>query len=251
VDIRERRLMPHRRRQHELFTLQQALEAGYTRPAVRRRLAAGTWQEVDARVYRVASGSREDARQVLLARILARGGAASGASAAALYGLVSLPHEPAIILARTASVRPRGARLTDTLPDSDLTVVDGIPATRPARTVIELAATMPRERFEDVLDGEAKVLNALDRLGAPRPRVNLPVVLRSERRIADFAWEEPKIALELDGFIPHSTRRVFDDDRVRGNLFTAEGWRVYHVTKAALDRSARDALALVLEALDM
>jgi hypothetical protein len=50
-------------------------------------------------------------------------------------------------------VRPRGTRLTNPLPDSDLTIVDGIPATRPARTLIELAATMPRERFEDVLDG--------------------------------------------------------------------------------------------------
>jgi very-short-patch-repair endonuclease len=98
---------------------------------------------------------------------------------------------------------------------------------------------------------EAKVLRALDRLGAPRPRVNLPVILRGERRIVDFAWEELKIALELDGFVPHSTRRTFDDDRVRRNLFTAEGWRMYHVTKAALHRSSREALVLVLEALDV
>ncbi len=297
MDVRERKLMPHRRRQHQLFTLEQALEAGYTRPAVRRRLAAGTWLEVDARVYRVASGSRLDARQVLLARILAVGGIASGASAAALYGLVPFPREPAIVTSRTAAVRPRGTRLTDSLPDSDLTMVDGIRATRPARTIIELATIMPREAFEDVFDRavvsklvtmdrlekrarelqaprrpgcavvlrllderhpelgrarnemEAKVLRALDRLGAPRPRVNLPVILRGERRIIDFAWEAPKIALELDGFVPHSTRTVFDDDRVRRNLFTAEGWRMYHVTKAALQRSSREALALVLEAL--
>jgi hypothetical protein len=156
--------------------------------------------------------------------------------------------------------------------------------------LLELAAKMPLERFEDVLDGaivgrlvtmdrlekrarelraprrpgcavvlrlleerhpelgrarnemEAKVLRALDRLGAPRPSVNLPILLRGERRIIDFAWHTPKIALELDGFLPHSTRRVFDDDRVRRNLFTAEGWRMYHVTKAALQRSAADAL---------
>jgi very-short-patch-repair endonuclease len=236
---------------------------------------------------------------VLLAKILAVGGAACGASAAALYGLVPFPRTPEIILPRTASVRPRGSRLTDSLPPSDLTVVDGIRATRPARTIIELATTMPRDRFEDVLDGaivgklvtmdrlekrarelgapnrpgcavvlallaqrhpelgrarnemEARVLRALDRLHAPRPRVNLPVILRGERRIIDFAWEEPRIALELDGFVPHSTRRVFDDDRVRRNLFTAEGWRMYHVTRAALQRSSRDALALVLEALDV
>jgi len=297
VDIRERRLMPHRRRQRGLFTLRQALAAGYTRPAVRRRLAAGTWHEVDGRVYQVATGPSVDTRQILLARILAVGGHASGASAAALYGLVPFPRHPTIILRRAAGIRPRGARLTDSLPESDLTMVDGIPATRPARTVIELAATMPLDRFEDVFDGaivgklvsmdrlekrareleapnragcavvlalvtdrhpelgrarnemEAKVLRALDRLGAPRPSVNLPVFLRGERRIVDFAWEEPKVALELDGFVPHSTRRVFDDDRVRRNLFTAEGWRMYHVTKAALERSSREALALVLEAL--
>jgi very-short-patch-repair endonuclease len=81
--------------------------------------------------------------------------------------------------------------------------------------------------------------------------VNLPVILRGEGRIIDFGWDAPKIALELDGFVPHSTRTVFDDDRVRRNLFTAEGWRMYHVTKAALQRSPREALALVLEALDV
>lgn len=298
MDTRERKLMTQRGRQLGLFTLAQALDAGYTRPVVRRRLRAGTWLEVEPRVYRIASGLRANERQILLARVLASGGAASGHSAAALYGLLPFPLEPAVVVRRNVSARPHGARITDTLPDGDLTQVDGIAATRPTRTIIELAATMPRERFEDLLDSaivsrlvtmdrlekrarelnapsrpgcavvlrlladrhpelgrarnemEAKVLRALERLGAPRPRVNFPVQMRGERRIVDFAWEEPMIALELDGFVPHSVRRVFDDDRVRRNLFTAEGWRMYHVTTSAFRRSAREALALVVEALD-
>jgi hypothetical protein len=48
----------------------------------------------------------------------------------------------------------------------------------------------------------------------PRPRVNQVVHLRGEIRIVDFAWPEQKVGLELDGLLPHSTRRVFDDDRV-------------------------------------
>ena len=75
------------------------------------------------------------------------------------------------------------------------------------------------------------------------------MILRGERRIVDFAWEAPKIASSSTGSSPTPRVTVFDDDRVRRNLFTAEGWRTYHVTKAALQRSSREALALVLEAL--
>ncbi len=43
------------RRQHSIFTLTQALECGFTRPVIRRKLASGEWQEVEPRVYRVGA----------------------------------------------------------------------------------------------------------------------------------------------------------------------------------------------------
>jgi hypothetical protein len=154
MDPRERKLQTPRRRQRGLFTLAQALDAGYTRPAVRRRLHDRVWREVDTRVYRVVNGVPDDSHQMLLARVMATGGVACGESAAALFGLIPFPATPQILAARSMRTRTHvGVQFSSDLPDSDIALVDGIPATRPARTVIELATTTPSERFEDVLDG--------------------------------------------------------------------------------------------------
>jgi very-short-patch-repair endonuclease len=53
-------------------------------------------------------------------------------------------------------------------------------------------------------------------------------------RYLDVAWLEAKVAIEFDGFVPHSTRRVFDDDRVRQNDLVADGWTVFRVTATML-----------------
>ena len=291
MDRRDRTLLARRRRQLGLFTLSDALDAGFTRSSVRRRVQSGAWRAIEPRVFQVPDGVKTTERQRLLARVLATRCPASGESAAALYGWIAFPPEPHVIAIR-GTTRRRGARITDSLPSWDVATVDGIPATRPARTLIELATVLPRERFEDVVDRavigktvtlerlekrarelraprrsgcaivldvvatrhpelararnemEAKVLRELDRRRVPRPRVNHVVHLRGEIRIVDVAWPEQKIGLELDGLLPHSTRRVFDDDRVRRNLFTAEGWRMFHVTPSALGRGTTGALAL-------
>jgi len=36
--------------------------------------------------------------------------------------------------------------------------------------------------------------------------------------------------VELDGREAHATRKAFESDRERDRIFTAEGWRVVHVT---------------------
>jgi very-short-patch-repair endonuclease len=68
----------------------------------------------------------------------------------------------------------------------------------------------------------------------PRPSVNHRVTVGGRTRYLDFAWPEAKVAVEFDGFVPHSTRRVFDDDRARQNDIVADGWTVFRVTKAML-----------------
>ena len=167
-----------------------------------------------------------------------------------------------------------------------MTTVDGIPATSPMRTLIDLGGRLPRSRFEDVLDRaivqrlvtstassigrsslrrpgamaarscwpssssvtrssggarnlwEAKVLRVVRELGLPEPRVNYRVQVGGKRRYLDLAWPDAKVAVEFDGFVPHSTRRVFDDDRVRQNHLVADGWTVFRVTKTMLDTDA-------------
>ena len=68
-------------------------------------------------------------------------------------------------------------------------------------------------------------------------------------RYLDLAWPHLMIAIELDGRGPHSSRRVFDDDRARQNALVAEGWTVFRLTWTALERDPSAALAPILAAL--
>ena len=72
-------------------------------------------------------------------------------------------------------------------------------------------------------------------LGMPDPKINYRVRVGGRFRYLDLAWPEAKVAVEFDGFVPHSTRRVFDDDRVRQNDLVDDEWAVFRVTKTMLD----------------
>jgi very-short-patch-repair endonuclease len=271
------------RRQHGVFTLAQLLECGYTRPFVRRRLAAGTWEEVVPRVYGVAATRPLDWRQHQMALTLATGGVTAGLPATAVHGLAGPPPRPEVVVVRPTR---RGGdaivHTTSELDPVDITNVDGIPVTTVSRTLIDLGTRLPRPLFEDMLDTaivrrlvtvnrleararalwaprrggcavvldllrerqptdarsanlwEARVLRIVRRAGLPEPRVNHRIRVGGRIRHLDLAWPEAKVAVEFDGFVPHSTRRVFDDDRARQNDLVAEGWTVFRITKAML-----------------
>ena len=188
--------------------------------------------------------------------------------------------------------------MTDSLPSQDVSTVDGIPVTAVARTLIDLAGALGRDRFRDLLDKvlvsrtvtvkrlearavelrtarrpgcavvlrlleerhpestrarngwEANVLRTIGRLGLAPPRVNYRVRVGGRIRYIDLAWPDRKIALELDGFAPHTNRRVFDDDRVRQNDLVAAGWTVYRVTWTAFSANPRTALRHVVDAVN-
>jgi very-short-patch-repair endonuclease len=96
---------------------------------------------------------------------------------------------------------------------------------------------------------EARVLRQLRSLGLPAPKCNFRVELAGTRRYIDFAWVDDRVALEFDGFVPHSSRRVFDDDRVRQNDLVDAGWRVFRLTASALGGDRRRAVAPLARAL--
>lgn len=299
-DPREQALAKWAGRQYALWTLRQALDCGFTRPAVRRRLESGRWQEIATRVYRAAQATPPDDRQLLRANIFATGGVASGRSAAALYGWLPFPRVPEITVPRAARRNShRSVRITDTLPSLDVTTVDGIPATTPIRTLIDLGSSLRRDRFEDLFDEvlvtgtvkprrlearardllaprrrgcavvlqlleeshpeltrarngwEAKVLRAIGRLGLPPPRVNYRVRVGGRTRYIDLAWPDKMVAVELDGFVAHSKRRVFDDDRLRQNDLVAAGWETYRVTWKAFTADPREAFKHVIVAVSL
>ena len=234
-------------------------------------------------MYRLAVAGEPDWRTRTMACTLAVRGAACRQSALALHELLGPPREPEVVVLRNRRSAARApAPSTDALVPADLTVVDGIPATSPVRTLIDMGGRLPRARFEDILDTaivqrlvtvdrlrirardlraprrngcaivlallderdpglhrarnvwEARVLRIVRRLGLPPPAVNHRVRVGGRVRYLDLAWPDAKVALEFDGFVPHSTRRVFDDDRARQNDLVADGWTVFRITKAML-----------------
>jgi hypothetical protein len=271
------------RRQHGVFTLAQVIEAGFTRPVVRRRLASRAWEEIIERVYRVSASKPIDWWQRQMAAVLASGGVSGALAAAALHGISKPPAMPEVLLRRKPR-RELGAFVhTSAAIDAvDLVVVEGIPSTSVARTLIDLGGRLPAHQIEDMLDTalvrrlvtihrlrdraealwaprrngcavvlalldsrrptdanaaniwEAKVLRIVRDLGLPEPRLNHRVCVGERVRYLDLAWPELKVAVEFDGFVPHSTRRVFDDDRARQNALVADRWTVFRVTAAML-----------------
>jgi very-short-patch-repair endonuclease len=86
---------------------------------------------------------------------------------------------------------------------------------------------------------EARVLRTVRQLGLPEPRLNHRVRVGGRVRYLDLAWPDAKVAVEFDGFVPHSTRRVFDDDRARQNDLVADRWTVFRVTATMLRDAER------------
>ena len=176
------RVAVHARRQHGLFTVRQALDAGYSSNLLSRRLRAHDWEEVEHRVLRVLPAGPLTWHQRLCARTLATGGAASCRGAAMLHGLLHArrgEEVPTDVIvhrsARTASHMQVHSTLD--LPDTDLMVVDGIRVTTPIRTLLDLGAVIGRDRFEDVLD-----LALMRRLVTPERLAQRAVELWAPRR---------------------------------------------------------------------
>jgi hypothetical protein len=263
------------RRQHGLVTRVQLLAAGLSSTAIGRRLDAGAWLPLAAGVYALASSPPTWQRQVLAA-CLAVGGIASHRTAAAMWGLSSFRPGPVHVLVahgRSSCAPPATLHQSRTLRPSDVTRIDGIPVTRVARTLADLARDVPRPALEDAVDdalcrrlvsldrlvrqrgsprltavlatwrdgsapqgvAEARLLRRLVHAGLPPPETQHEV-WHAGRFVArlDVAWPDRRLAVELDGFRWHASPRAFQRDRSRRNALVHLGWTVFQATPADL-----------------
>lgn len=265
----------HARRQRGLLTRTQALAAGLSDAAITRRVATGAWLPLVAGVYALASAPRTWEQQVLAA-CLAVGGVASHRTAAALWGFSGCrpgPLHMTVAYGRTSRCAIARLHRSRTLRPSDITRADGIPVTRPARTLADLARQVPRPALEDAVDDAlCRRIVTLDRLARQRGSPTLTAVLatwrdgsapqdvaeaRLLRRMLhaglpppetqhevwhagrfvarlDLAWPDRRLAVELDGFRWHASPRAFQRDRARRNLLVHLGWTVFQATPADL-----------------
>jgi hypothetical protein len=145
-------------RQHGLVTLRQAGAGGLSYHHIRARLRAGTLLPVGRAVYRVAGAPRTWEQRALGACLAAGDGTVlCGRSAAGVWHL-DLPEprqiEVASVLRRgwTTSSREVAVRRVRALDAQDCTRVGCLPVTTVPRTIVDLAATLPWEALERVLD---------------------------------------------------------------------------------------------------
>jgi very-short-patch-repair endonuclease len=86
---------------------------------------------------------------------------------------------------------------------------------------------------------EARFRRFIGRSALPNPEFNAPLVLAGRTYLIDCLWREQGLALELDGFESHGTRRAFRRDRARDRTLLASGLRTARVTWSDLGRPAQ------------
>jgi very-short-patch-repair endonuclease len=158
-------------RQHGLLLRSQALGAGATDSKIETRLATGRWVLVARGLYRL-SGVPVTWKQRALAACLVSGTGAvvSHRSAAVLWGVSGFrPGRIEITVPPGRSNRNALARVHRSAVDG--TRRDGIPVTRPARMVMDLAGVVGSDMLEEAVDDVlCRRLCRLDELTAPRGR---------------------------------------------------------------------------------
>ena len=247
-------------KQHGVFGREQLLELGATRGVIQRRLLSGRWEILAGKSLRLA-GAPPSWRSSLLAACLAWGAGAfaSHRAAAALWHLAGF--EPNLIELTVPIHRKRAAPgivHRNSLLASDTTIVEAIPVTTPARTLLDIASVVLRDMVEEALDDAlrrglvsmARLRWRLDRSPRGRPGV---AVLRSliDARTSDVV---PKSVFETrllrainDAGLPHPVRQypIRDRGRVVGVVdfaypnaklaIEADGYR-WHSGRARFDR---------------
>lgn len=151
----DRRLADLAARRHGLLTLDEVLATGMGRSQVAYRVRSGRWDRVGHGVYRLA-GVPETWQQLGLIACLAApdGATTSHLTSAALAGLTtSAPHPPHITVGLHRSVRSTTAVVHRArLGPVDYAVMQGVPTTTVARTLVDCAAVVGPRRLRDLVD---------------------------------------------------------------------------------------------------
>jgi very-short-patch-repair endonuclease len=202
-----------------------------------------------------------------MAATLATGGVLSHRSAGALWGL--RPWNGRIEIAIPWKKSQRNGLLLHraVLAPDEITTLDGIPVTTPARTQLDLAGVLQKHQLQQAineaerlrLDGpqpnrhptkrgtanlrtlappthtrrdlEARFTTFLNDRRFPAPQTNILI----EGMEVDFAWPERRVVVELDSWEYHGTRAAFERDRRRDRRLTTAGWKALRITWRDLD----------------
>ncbi len=201
---------------------------------------------------------------------LGDGAAVSHQSAAAVWGMLK-PHSGLVhvTVPGDGGRRPRsGIRIhrSHSLIAGLTTRRDGVPLTKPKRTLRDLHRASPRPVFrravrkaldlrlidssdlraEDLTRSplERRFLALCRRHRLPQPEVNA----RIGPYEVDFLWRDRALVVETDGFRHHADRSAFERDRARDAELQGIGFRVLRFTHRQLIRH-RSAVVAALRSL--
>jgi very-short-patch-repair endonuclease len=151
--------------QHGVVSLAQLAELGLSADATRKRVSSGRWHRVYPGVFAIGHAPlTRDGHYMAAVLACGPGAALSHRSAADKLGLRSTHRSRIDIVSTRRPGRRRAsidAHTSRTLLPRDIETVNGIPCTSVARTLLDLAAVLPRRAVERSID-EAEILQLLD-----------------------------------------------------------------------------------------
>jgi Protein of unknown function (DUF559) len=263
------------RRQHRVVAVWQLLALGFGRGAIEHRLREGSLYRLSRGVYAVGCASVVWRGRVMGATLACGPEAvASHGAAGALHGLrpmsgaavdVTVPRsrhgQPGIRVHRVRSLHP-----------DDRDVVDGIPVTSVARTLLEKLRVFDLRAIERLVarsrgrrgikplraviaayaeppitrsELERRFIALCDQFAIPRPETNVIVA----GRVVDGVWHEARLVVEIDSREHHMTTAAFEEDRRRDADLMLAGYRVLRITWRRLRDEPAEVARTVLELL--
>ncbi|HWT91411.1 MAG TPA: DUF559 domain-containing protein [Solirubrobacteraceae bacterium] len=250
-------------RQHGIVARWQMLEAGISRQQVERQLAR-TLHPVRRGVYAVGHPAlTPEGRWIAAVLLGGPGSALSHVSAAVLWRMLDSAGATIHVTVPGAGgrKRERDGLILHRSPDVPRAVVNGIPVTTPARTLVDLAAHAPERTVRAAIKGaeRQRILDvaavreaAAHRAGARRLATVLqawddaPTKEELEQRFlelcdrhglprpevnapllgftVDFLWRDQRVVVETDGMATHGGVLAAIEDRERDAALTRAGY---------------------------
>jgi hypothetical protein len=254
-------------KQHGIVTRRDLLRLGFSPEAIDHRVERGRLHPVGRGVYAVGWPQTTRQRRWMAAVLACGDGAAlSHRSAAALWRIGEERSTSIdVSVRRRCRHRRRGirARSRPSLPAGDIVLLTGIPTTRPARTLVDLATELDAGALERAVNEADKhnlidpdsLRDALDHFsGEPGVRPLRTLLDRQAFRLSDselerlfrpiaaaaglpppltkamvngfevdFHWPDLGLVIETDGLRYHRTPSAQARDRLRDQTHTAAG----------------------------
>jgi very-short-patch-repair endonuclease len=254
-------------RQHGVIATYQLEALGLLPSGISDRTRAGRLHRIHRGVYAVGhSRLSNEGRWTAAVLACGEGAVLSHHSAGALWRITRNADGPVDVSVPGNSGRSRrqGIRLhrSRTLTPPDCTTRDGIPVTRPSRTLDDLRRVLPSQKFAAALreaeflglpigqrqqvgrartELEALFLSLCRRHRLPQPEVNV----RVDRFEVDFLWPARHLVAEVDGWESHRTRSAFEEDRRRDARLKLLGYEVLRFTWRQVKDEARTVAATI------